>query len=189
MRDASSAHGREVGVDPGGGLLSCQRARVGHGGFALRQGPAVGVVGAEDAEMAEETRRRQPRAAFGGGLTGPISSTWPEAHGLPQGLPLSTEPHGVHALRGLSSVGCTVGERGDGGGVQNGVHRAAEAERHEMEEAGSANDLEPACAPAEWRVGPSLCAGVERICRSKSPGSTPIRGNGGRISTTAQGSV
>jgi hypothetical protein len=141
------------GVAAGGGLLSRQRAAVDHGRVVVRQGAAVGGVGAEDATVVAEGGWGEPRAALGSGLARAVRTDRAETRRLPEGVPLAAAAHAVPALRGVPPAGGAVGQWGHRSGVQNGVHAAVEIERQALAEGGSATDLEPAGGAVERGVG------------------------------------
>jgi hypothetical protein len=62
---------------------------------------------------------------------------------------------------GYRSLGGTAGTRDNRSSLQDPVHATLEAERHALETAGSADDLERACATAERSVGGRLRARAE----------------------------
>src|SRR5262249_46568197 len=142
------------------------------------------------AALAAEAGGGRPGAALGGGAARAVRAAGEEAGGVPAGVPLPAGPDGLPALRGLPALGGAAGEWGDGGGLQDGVRAAAEAERDELGEGGGTNHPGPAGGGGERRLGRGLCPGAGGIRTGPSEGaagSTRKEGGKSRITGAVEG--
>jgi hypothetical protein len=162
-RPPSSRPATELAM--GDRLLS--RLRIHHEavrGVVLR-GAGGGELGAEDAPMVEgEAAGDLPGVALGGGLAAAADHRiGGQAGAIPHRLRLSAEADALVGLPGLSPGSPADRQRGDGGGVQDGVHPTAEAVGDDVESGERPVDRRPAGDPLERSLerGVSILPGIE----------------------------
>ena len=99
---------------------------------------------------------RGPGVALGGRAAQPLPAAREAAGGLPPGLQVPASTSAAPALRGVPARRRADRQRGDGGGVQDGVHAAAEAVGDALAEGRCADDPDAAGHPVERGLGASL---------------------------------
>src|SRR3982751_2943865 len=115
-------------------LLPCVRIHLQDVGRVVSRRSESPGLGAEDVPVAEdETPRDLPGAALGGGDPASADRGGREATAVPRGLQLLAEADAVSRLCPLPSGPSANWQRGDGSGVQDGIHPAAETVRDELE--------------------------------------------------------
>ena len=154
-----------TGVALGDRLLS--RLRIHHQavrGVVLRRAGG-GELGAEDAPVVEgEAAGDLPGVALGGGPAPAADHrVGGQAGAIPQCLRLLAEADALVGLPGLSPGPSADRQRGDGGGVQDGVHPAAEAVGDDVESGERPVDRRPSSDPLERGLerGVSILPGIE----------------------------
>src|SRR3954451_1336897 len=154
-----------TGVALGDRLLS--RLRIHHEavrGVVLRRAGGS-ELGAEGAPVVEGGAAGDlPGVALGGGpAAAEDHHVGGQAGTIPQCLRLLAEADALVGLPGLSPGPPADRQRGDGGGVQDGVHPAAEAVGDDVESGERPVDRRPASDPLEWGLerGVSILPGIE----------------------------
>src|SRR3954451_22298545 len=154
-----------TGVALGDRLLS--RLRIHHEavrGVVLRRAGGS-ELGAEGAPVVEGGAAGDlPGVALGGGpAAAEDHHVGGQAGTIPQCLRLLAEADALGGLPGLSPGPPADRQRGDGGGVQDGVHPAAEAVGDDVESGERPVDRRPAGDPLEWGLerGVSILPGIE----------------------------
>ena len=135
--------------------------------------PAAGPgVGAEDVPVAEvEAACDLPDLALGGGDPEPSDGVG-SVEGVPGGVRLPAGPHQAPGLRELSPEPFADRQRGDGGGVQDGVQPTSEAFGDGVECGGWSADRGPSGHPIERRVvgSASIVLAIEEASRRANSG-------------------
>ena len=131
---------------------------------------AGGELGAEDVPVVEgEAAGDLPGVALGGGDPAAADHrVGGEAGAVPHGLRLLAEADALAGLPRLPPGSPADRQRGDGGGVQDGVHPAAEAVGDDVESGGRPVDRRPAGDPLERGLerGVSILPGIEGDTRN-----------------------
>src|SRR4051794_6324589 len=139
--------------------------------------------------MAEvEAACDRPELALGDGDPEPSDRGRPDQV-VPEGVRLSAGSHPAPGLHGVSPQPSADRQRGDGGGVQDGVQPTAETFGDGLERRGRAADRGPTGHPSERRVvaGASIVLAIEDASRGADSGgeseeearkSRVIRGTG-----------
>ena len=129
----------EVGV--GDRLLSCVRIHLQNGRCVILRPQASPSLGAEDVPLAEkQTKGDSASVALGGGDPGAEHRGPCKAQAVPHRLQLFAEANPLPGLLPIPSGPPADRQRGDGSGVQDGVHPAAETVRDDMETGGRSVD-------------------------------------------------
>src|SRR5436309_13384404 len=123
-------------------------------------------MGPEDVPLAEgEAAGDLPRVALGGGAATAADGGGGEAGAISRRLQISSEADAVPELLRVSQPPPADRQRGDRGGVQDGVHATAETVGNDLVAGRGPADRGLARAPSERGLG----GGVSDILASKDP--------------------
>src|SRR5690606_37776730 len=108
-------------------------------------------LGASHAPALAGAKRSAASAGIGGVVEGASQAGQVSAGGVPKGVQLSAAADALDGLRDVSPEAASDWQRGDGGGLQDGVHGAPEALRDALEEGGRVGGAAAARASVERR--------------------------------------